>query len=341
MYIQSKLSVQARAKTPAPININWYNSRTSSQNVKPTSLENRLEFNEKLDEGSTEGFVEGSLDLPLDGQWLLQLYVGGPAYDRNAPPNQAWPTQNTGIPNPADSIKLSFNGREQTWTNVAKLQGTKTVITEVITGSKLAYRFDYKSGNTVRRLHPFVSNGQITLIRDSGSPPASKSLPGTVFGKCINAVDGKIIMPGAVVSNGGPTPSITTMKIPDSSPEIVLSLFVGSSLFTTVPVTNGQFSISVPAGKYGVLATMPHFYAFYDDEFEVVSGQQNELLAGLSPVLNPGMMRVVLTWGQSPQDLDSYMSMTSTDIPSCVVYYKKKACDRQVFTHQEFFAQDI
>ncbi len=324
-----KFAVQAQKKTPAPININWYNSRSSAQNVKQSSPENRLEFNEKLDDGFTEGFVEGSLDLPLEGKWLLQFYVGGPAFDRNAPPNQAWPTQNTGIPNPADSIKILINSKEQIWTNSVKLQGTKTVIVEVITGSKLTYRFDYKSANKIRRLHPFVSNGQITLIQDtSGSPPTFKALPGNVFGKCINAVDGKIIMPGAIISNGGPNQLNEVMKIPDTSPEVMLSLYVGSALLTTVPVTDGQFSISVPAGKYGVLATMPHFYAFYDDEFEVLPGHQNELLAGLSPVLNPGMLRVVLTWGQSPQDLDSYLSMTSSGTESCVVYYKKKICDR-------------
>lgn len=200
---------------------------------------------------------------------------------------------------------------------------------QVISGNVLNYRFDFKSANTVRRLHPLVSNGQITLMQDRASlpSPAPAAPVGTLVGKCINGIDGKIIKPGDVVSNGGVAPA-NTMKIPDSADEVLLSLFVGSTLAATVPVRNGQFSMSVPAGKYGVIATMAHFYAYFDQEFEVVAGQSNNLLAVLSPTLNPGATRVVLVWGATPKDLDAYMSISGGTAANCLVSYKKKICDR-------------
>jgi hypothetical protein len=320
---------QAQEITPAPININWYTSRNADQNVKQTSENTRLSFAEKLDAGYKEGFVQGSITLPIDGQWLLQLYVGGPSYDKNTPTSQVWPTESAGVPDATDYIKMTFNGQEQIWTNAAQLQGKKTVVVQPIVGNILNYRFDFRSSSTISRLHPLVSNGQITIVQDRNTLPPQILSTGKVVGKCINGVDGKIIKPGDIISNGGAPPE-NVMKIPDSSAEVRLSLFVGSTLVMTVPVKDGQFSISVPAGKYGVIATMSHFYAFYDEEFEVVAGQNNNLLGVLSPVLNPGMTRVVLVWGGNPRDLDSYMSSTATDSskPGCLVSYKKKKCDR-------------
>ena len=36
-------------------------------------------------------------------------------------------------------------------------------------------------------------------------------------------------------------------------------------------------SVDVPVGKYGVIATMPHFYAFYEQQFEVAPGATTTL----------------------------------------------------------------
>jgi hypothetical protein len=97
-----------------------------------------------------------------------------------------------------------------------------------------------------------------------------------------------------------------------------------------VQVTDGLFDLDVPTGTYGVIATLSHFYAFYTSQFEVLPGQENILQAILSPVLNPGMLRAVLSWGPMPKDLDSYIFASSNDgrTLSCLVNYKKKKCPR-------------
>ena len=147
-------ALQAPERTPAPIAVNWYAARTADQGVKQAAQDTRLAFAEKLDEGATQGFVEGTVALPLDAQWLLQLYVGGAAFDRGAPAAQAWPTQSTGSPDPSDSITMTFNGQRQTWTNAAETQGKKVVVTQVnaIQALELSDRSDFLG-------HTRVGNG--------------------------------------------------------------------------------------------------------------------------------------------------------------------------------------
>ena len=281
---------------------------------------------EKLDQAK-DGFAAGIVSLPVDGKWLLQVYLGGPAYDKLAPDSQMWPTESTGVPDPADSILMNFNGIQQIWTNDVEKQGKKSIYTQVIDGQELVFRFDFKSSNSIRRLHPFVSNGQLSLIQDRSSPPSLSSQTGQLVGKCTNAVDGKLIKPGDKVSNGEP-PNL--MEIPSSSSEVKVSLFIGSTLFITVPVKDGNFGINVPAGKYGIIATMPHFYSFYAQDFQILPGQTNNLNVILSPLLNPGVIRIVLRWAAIPKDLDSYLLAIPADpkSPSCLVSYKSKKCDR-------------
>ena len=84
--------------------MNWDKLRNADMNVRPTLQGSSNSVAEQLDEGFTSGFVEGTVSLPVDGKWLLQLYVGGPAYDRTVPSSQTWPTESVGIPDPTESI---------------------------------------------------------------------------------------------------------------------------------------------------------------------------------------------------------------------------------------------
>jgi hypothetical protein len=49
----------------------------------------------------------------------------------------------------------------------------------------------------------------------------------------------------------------------------------------------------------------------------------------LSPWLNPGNTRIVLSWGATPKDLDSYLSVPDADPSkkSCLINYKNKKCN--------------
>ncbi len=60
--------------------------------------------------------------MPVDGRWMLQFYVCGPAFDRSAPDGQNFPTQNVGQPDPNDKIVMTINGQQLEFVNDADNQ---------------------------------------------------------------------------------------------------------------------------------------------------------------------------------------------------------------------------
>lgn len=85
-------------------------------------------------------------------------------------------------------------------------------------------------------------------------------------------------------------------------------LIVSVSLWAImqVEVSRDQFKIQLPDGKYTCIATLPGLFAFYDKTCHVVGGKLKKDII-FSPVVAPGMARVVLTWGAAVKDLDSFL----------------------------------
>jgi hypothetical protein len=159
---------------------------------------------------------------------------------------------------------------------------------QVVDGPELRFRFDFRSANGVRRLHPFVSNGQLTLLQDrSTAPPAAAAAgpPGLVAGRCTNAVDGKLVKPGDRVSNGDPP---NTMEVPAAGGEAQLALFVGSTLFAQIPVRDGAFSAAVPAGRCGP-APPPPLCACFTPAFSAAVCRRDRDEAAPHPRLTPAL----------------------------------------------------
>lgn len=73
-----------------------------------------------------------------------------------------------------------------------------------------------------------------------------------------------------------------------------------------VPVSRGAFKIELPDGKYTCMATLPGMFAFYDKTCRVEGGLLKKDVV-FSPIVAPGMARVVLTWGAAVKDLDSFL----------------------------------
>jgi hypothetical protein len=178
----------------------------------------------------------------------------------------------------------------------------------------------------VRRLHPFVATGQLTLVRDRNPIPQLSAPVGSFRGQALNAVDGKRLGVGTRVSNG------YTANIWTVSEEVKLSLFVGSTLAQEVPLTNGRFTVSLPAGQYTCIATTPQYYTFYDDSCRVNSAGELYKNLVMSPMLNPGTARIVLSWGADPKDLDSYLYVPhqSPAVPACEINFRNKNCQSGV-----------
>ena len=106
---------------------------------------------------------------------------------------------------------------------------------------------------------------------------------------------------------------------------------------------NGRFAISAPGGSYVLsISDIPQMPGVeFTEPVEVLNNRETRCrlrhyfgfifsfhspcrrtYAVASPVPN-GQLRIVLTWGETPRDLDSHL-----DLPSgCHVYYGRKQCN--------------
>ena len=89
--------------------------------------------------------------------------------------------------------------------------------------------------------------------------------------------------------------------------------------------SNGSYNIqNVPAGNYTIQAQRQ---GFTDSYFTVlcIGGQNLENQNGtMTPILNENEMRIILTWGESPYDLDSHLTGPAEGGNRFHVYYDSK-----------------
>jgi protocatechuate 3,4-dioxygenase beta subunit len=96
---------------------------------------------------------------------------------------------------------------------------------------------------------------------------------------------------------------------------------------TTTDANGGYFFEAIPAGVYTVAATHDDYLEMHFTVFsagEQTGGAQD---ASMSPVLESGEIRIVLTWGATPSDLDSHLTGPSSSGDSFHCYYGNKEPD--------------
>jgi len=91
---------------------------------------------------------------------------------------------------------------------------------------------------------------------------------------------------------------------------------------STITDGNGGYSISLPAGYYAAEASAA---GYIPATFEIITIEKQTIPAQngvLTPVLEEGQMCIVLTWGETPADLDSHLTGPSTQgLPFHICYY--------------------
>jgi hypothetical protein len=96
----------------------------------------------------------------------------------------------------------------------------------------------------------------------------------------------------------------------------------GDSLHSTTTDANGYFTFDVPVGTQTLTFTLDG-YEFPDVTVEVTATETTTIADGDlfgQPVLAAGNFRIVLTWGQTPYDLDSHLLTPS----GTEIYYSNK-----------------
>lgn len=127
---------------------------------------------------------------------------------------------------------------------------------------------------------------------------------GTIFGRVTNAVNGQAVAGATIrvrLGQGEP---------PCSNSNVIV---------TTTANSNGEYETLVPDGIYDVQASASGFTTDCADNVQVFPVQRRGQNFSLSPALAPGAMRIVLTWGANPSDLDSHL-WTPSDVPYHLYY---------------------
>lgn len=96
----------------------------------------------------------------------------------------------------------------------------------------------------------------------------------------------------------------------------------GGQTTTVETSSNGEYSLTLDPGVYTVLVKCP---GFVQESFEVVVNQVDTLQdLTISPLLNEGEIRFVLTWNAEPADLDSYIMGETADGQDVFVNFRNK-----------------
>lgn len=88
-----------------------------------------------------------------------------------------------------------------------------------------------------------------------------------------------------------------------------VTVTVEGTEYTTTTGSDGSFTITAPSGSQTLTFSLEG-YSFPEITVEVTAGQTVELSEGAtvaSPQVSSGNVRIVLSWGASPSDLDSHL----------------------------------
>lgn len=273
---------------------------------------------------SQTGAIEGVFNLPVKGVWLVRFGFFVPGYSQQAYLNAIFPTESVESVAEGDTIEVNLNGRTEIHTTTPQLQGHKEFVEYTVEGMQLRYAFKFTSSKIPRVVHPFVTPAEITLERDSALPPTPSSETGTLDATAVNAVDGKKLNIGRKLSNGYVENSWTI----ETNPKLLI--FQGSTLVRETSFSGGRLSEDLPVGDFSCIGILHRFYAFFMRRCTIGPGTNYLGNFPFSPVLNPGNTRIVLEWGATPSDLDSYLSvpaLPSNPGPPCQLWYRNKKCN--------------
>jgi uncharacterized protein YfaP (DUF2135 family) len=137
-----------------------------------------------------------------------------------------------------------------------------------------------------------VSSGSARIVASYGGASATiivpVSFPGVIAGQVVDAVSARGLLNAAVRArrSGGRD----------------------STVASAVTDANGNFSLTLPAGSYTVIAAAGNFIADSATNVVVQPEQTTHTRIALSPTVPAGVTRIVLSWGASPLDLDSHLT---------------------------------
>ena len=175
-----------------------------------------------------------------------------------------------------------------------------------------------------------LSPGTYTLEITAGSYKKGKALV-TVNAEGITYVESFLLVSN-MFNLGNVNGQITDSVTEDTVADVTIKFRrnwnnkAGNVVATAVTNSNGYYEVN---GLFTGLYTMEYYKSGYATGYKNISivyllegVTQNAII---SPVASDGVYRIVLTWGENPNDLDSHVVGTLSDESSFHVYYSSKS----------------
>lgn len=83
---------------------------------------------------------------------------------------------------------------------------------------------------------------------------------------------------------------------------------VAGNVRETITNSNGTFQFHLPAGIYTAEIVKDGYITGYYNSVATISSHSNIQTIVLTPILSDNEYRIILTWGESPEDLDSHLT---------------------------------
>lgn len=162
----------------------------------------------------------------------------------------------------------------------------------------------------------------VSVFAENIVSPENTNSGATINGRVTNSVNGTGLQ-GAIVQIAGLTTVTDASGNYEISgiPEAVLTArFSGSPVSGTTPLTVNFTDQSTDAAH--ILVVSASGYSTYTNSHVVIAeGETLTMDVSLSPTISAGELRIVLNWGEFPQDLDSYLKTPTIEGNEYTVYY--------------------
>ncbi|MFA5794457.1 MAG: carboxypeptidase regulatory-like domain-containing protein [Candidatus Brocadiia bacterium] len=199
------------------------------------------------------------------------------------------------------------------WTLANTLAGTYTTDTNgTYTASMATGTYNVNiiySGYNTGAISNVTVTGDITTTLETVSLTLINTTPGTVTGVIKDAFTGIGIGNVSLSFRSG------------------INAATGTVVMTATTTSGGAYTAAnLPAGNYTVEASLTDYATMFFTAVCIGNATNPDQNATITPVLPAGQTRIVLTWGATPSDLDSHMTVpVTTDITTRPhVYYNSK-----------------
>lgn len=158
----------------------------------------------------------------------------------------------------------------------------------------------------------------LKILRHVAALSVSQTEPCTDIGLPFAPLEGEGDIAITVVDavSGDPLPGVTGRLHPAGAGRVQGTGVCGGAPFeSTITNSSGQMAFSdVAAGFYSVTVDGGKDYiAICRENILVLGDRTTSLSVGLSPTLEAGEIRIVLSWNETPEDLDSHLWLPSSD----------------------------